>query len=323
MTTALNIVSSSDEGYVGNYCALLHSAWLYHPDARFFLLDCGIAPQSLSRLLAFAAERSIDLSIVDAKDRLASELPHYNKRSAFGRVLIPELLPAGIERAIYLDADMTVVGDLTALHEADLGDAVAGVCLDGLPSGLKREEEVQKFDYAGAYFNSGMLLLDFAKWLREGIARQTIAFANENPERLLAMDQSALNLILHGRVKILPNIWNFFNVENGAVNFADVRIVHHTNGRRPWVGYSPFSDIYHFHRSRTPFAIPPTTRTFSDKAAIVRRIALSWVWPKYRRHARRDRLKALAESAITQPAVKNASAKMARVSTGIRDAVTT
>jgi hypothetical protein len=36
------IVSAADERFAAHFTALLHSAWARHPEAEFYLLDCGL-----------------------------------------------------------------------------------------------------------------------------------------------------------------------------------------------------------------------------------------------------------------------------------------
>ncbi|MBX9694428.1 MAG: hypothetical protein K2Z81_18725, partial [Cyanobacteria bacterium] len=117
----IHIVTATDEGYFPHFCAMLHSAWLYNPEANFYLLDVGVSPASLDKLREFAGLKKIKLSIIPAADRIRAELPNYKYRATFSRVLIPELLPAELNRVAYLDSDMTVVGDLGELFEIDLG----------------------------------------------------------------------------------------------------------------------------------------------------------------------------------------------------------
>ncbi|MBY0382760.1 MAG: glycosyltransferase family 8 protein [Xanthobacteraceae bacterium] len=255
MTIAgMHIVSSTDDGYFEHFCGFLHSAWLYNPGANFYLLDTGISPGNLNALAAYAQARHIKLSIVSAGEQIANALPNYRKRYAFGRIFIPELLPH-LTRAIYMDCDMTVTGGLTDLFETDLKSRPAAVCLDSIQMTIDNETRIQGIDYKGAYFNSGMMVMDLSRWRKEGIAQKVLSFARKNPDKLPYMDQSAINVVLRGRVKILDKKWNFFNLDDvDQIDISDIRVVHHTNNERPWKSaLNPFRELYRLHRNQTPW----------------------------------------------------------------------
>ncbi|MES2751857.1 MAG: glycosyltransferase family 8 protein [Pseudomonadota bacterium] len=252
----MHIVSSADDGYLPHYAALLHSAHLYNPDASFYLLDTGISPDNRARLLRFADGRRIRLSVIPAADQVLRSLPNYTKRSAFGRLFIPELMPDHVERAIYLDCDMTVIGNISELFASDLENRPFGACRDGFASEIRKESEVQGLPYTtDTYFNSGMLLIDLQRWREAAVTEKVIAFANKNPSRLLFMDQSAFNVEMFGQVKILDSKWNFFQLDAiDTVDTTSIRIIHYAVMVRPWLSPGcPFSELYWYHRNQTPW----------------------------------------------------------------------
>lgn len=250
------ILSSTDNAYLPHFCGLLHSAWIFNPTLKYGLIDTGITEANLTLLKEYAARNKIDLTVFPAAEKIRDALPAYKKRSAFGRVLIPEFLPDH-DRAIYLDADMTVNGDLSPLLSVDLEGKFVAACLDTIEQTVINEMRFQQLDYAGGYFNTGMMVMDLTKWRKDHIAEKVIEFANENPDRLPYMDQSATNVILLGQAKIIPLQWNFFNLDEvDRIDVSDVRIIHHTNPERPWKSaLNPFADLYRFHRNKTPWPL--------------------------------------------------------------------
>jgi lipopolysaccharide biosynthesis glycosyltransferase len=61
----LHIVSAADDAYVAHFCAMLHSAWLFHPDARYYLLTPGMTDENMGLLADFVRQRNITLEIVE------------------------------------------------------------------------------------------------------------------------------------------------------------------------------------------------------------------------------------------------------------------
>ena len=89
------------------------------------------------------------------------------------RLLLPELLPSGVEKVLYLDCDLIIRDDLSSLWETDVSatafaaaheldsPAVKARLVDGVrfhrELGLTRDR---------ARFNSGVLVLNLAQWRR-------------------------------------------------------------------------------------------------------------------------------------------------------------
>jgi len=40
------IVSAAGERFAAHFATMLHSAWPQHPEAEFYLLDCGLEPHT-------------------------------------------------------------------------------------------------------------------------------------------------------------------------------------------------------------------------------------------------------------------------------------
>jgi lipopolysaccharide biosynthesis glycosyltransferase len=127
----------------------------------------------------------------------------YLSAAAFLRFHAPELLP-DIDKAVYLDADVIVQADLTALFETNLTHAYAGVVralsVLELSQGLRNP-------VAHPYFNSGMLVMNLARMRTEHIGerlrQETIR------HHFPCHDQDALNYVFGGKVCWLSPTYNY------------------------------------------------------------------------------------------------------------------
>ena len=66
------------------------------------------------------------------------------------------------------------------------------------------------------YITCGVLLIDLKKMRKEDISKKFFDFINNNKKRLAQNDQTVINIVLHGRIGLLPpkfGIWNFKNKE--------------------------------------------------------------------------------------------------------------
>jgi lipopolysaccharide biosynthesis glycosyltransferase len=253
----LTIVSAADEGFAAHFAAMLHSAWTHHPTAEFYLLDCGIEPQTLGALREFANNRSIRLNIVIIDATMFRDLPTTKAFSAavYARLLIPDLFPNSIERVLYLDADCIVVDDLLPLWNFDMGKAAIAAAPDF--DGATVEGEID--------INSGVMLMNLAVWRHEELAATAMTFAKKHNPRL--PDQAGINVACIGKIVHLPEKWNFqLNKPRGPGQWIEPSIIHYAGPKKPWI-YSdvPFASIYLHHRNQTPFVIEPPRTPFRSQ----------------------------------------------------------
>jgi lipopolysaccharide biosynthesis glycosyltransferase len=255
------IISTADERFVAHFAAMLHSAWTHNPSAEFLLLDCGIEPSSLAALTTYAVKQGIHFRVVKVDITLLHGLPTTKywgietSVATYARLLIPDLLPKTIERALYLDADCIVVSDLTALWQTDMGEAaIAGVADVGIAH-LERESGIELDE--DEYVNAGVLLMNLVVWRRDKLAEAVVAFIKQRQPNFL--DQTGINAVCARKIMQLSDDWNFMV---GALSRplegwrTPPRIIHCTGSRRPWQDRdAPFGAIYVYHRNQTPFPL--------------------------------------------------------------------
>ena len=174
--------------------------------------------------------------------------------ATYFRLLIEDLLPPSVNKAIYLDADLVVQGDLSELWNIDMNghlalavpDAYSGLFHFGRLSRIQFREGV-RFDYRSAYFNAGVLVMDVEAWRRERVGARSLSFAEKYKDRLTFHDQDALNCALQGRWGSISPAWNFHELPGCLFHwsrrsyskqdlrgaFAHPRIVHFI-GAKPW-----------------------------------------------------------------------------------------
>lgn len=251
----MQIVSAADDTYLPHFSAMLHSAWLYNPAACFYLLDSGISESNRALLAQFAGSCGIDLTIVDCTARLADAVGNIPKRAHYARLLIPETLK-DFDRALYLDADITVIGKLDELFAADLNGQPFGATYDVAWTEQKESGNLG-IDFGGRYFNSGVLLFDLKQWRLQRIASRVFDYIQTHYKTFFAYDQSALNALLFENYTMIDSRWNFFKFHEHA-NVGDARVVHYNLYQRPWLSSdNPFALLYKFHRDRTPWPLSP------------------------------------------------------------------
>ena len=210
----IDIVMASDANYISQLAVAAHSL-LLHADPRYRYRFHVLTPQDVrleddERIAAIRRRHanceflqvSVEPEQIEPFERAARSGVY--AASTYYRLLMDELLPA-INRCLYLDCDITVLGDIAPLAQWDLaGKAVAAVPdpVNGLQGRFSRQhEEVLGFAHDGTYFCAGVMVLDLQKLRASGVLRRAQDF---DLGRFPFADQDALNILLRDEVRLLP-----------------------------------------------------------------------------------------------------------------------
>lgn len=150
------------------------------------------------------------------------------------RTFIPRLFPQ-YEKAIYIDADTILAGDISELYDIDLGEKVMAARVDpkvaAVPEFISYVENALDVP-AKEYVNSGVLLMDLKKLRKLHYITKMTDLMNKYDASLVAPDQDYFNVILKGKVLHLPAKWNAqFGEEMSA---KGVKLLHFNLGKKPW-----------------------------------------------------------------------------------------
>ncbi|MDO8802366.1 glycosyltransferase family 8 protein [Phenylobacterium sp.] len=197
-------------------------------------------------------------------------------QSAYFRLLLPDILPAQVERVLYLDSDTIVLSDISELLEADIGAAAVAGVRDLLESAF-----MDAFGYGG-YINTGVLIMNLKAWRRDDIGRRCIAHAQQNPERVLYADQCCINAVLDGDVAFLDPKWNGFlrvatREQPEKAPAPGVRILHYVGADKPWQNWfdHPLGKHYWENLEASPWsgAIPDPPVSVANHHSLARKLA--------------------------------------------------
>lgn len=184
--------------------------------------------------------------------------------STYFKLLVPDVLDAGVARAIWLDCDLLVTGDLSELWDIDLkGMPVAAVQDKLVPlassrGGIASRAEAGIPDGA-KYFNAGVMIVDVDQWRVRRVTAQALDHLTRRWKSVVFWDQEGLNVALAGMWMELDEKWNC-NVSlpgnrTGRGN-PDPAILHFAGMLKPWVYRTrdPAWSLYMRYLDRTPWA---------------------------------------------------------------------
>jgi lipopolysaccharide biosynthesis glycosyltransferase len=170
-------------------------------------------------------------------------------RIVYTRLLLDRLLPADVDRVLYLDCDIMVRRPIEELFDLDMQGfpiaAVADPYHDGIKLGRDIRTKESPFDSAAPYFNSGVLLVDRAAFAAADLPGKVKEFALTGVLEKLYFDQDILNLVFAENWLELPWRFNLMLPRKPHESLGPV-ILHYTGFRRPWLPYSgaAFSRTY-------------------------------------------------------------------------------
>lgn len=250
MTFPIHIVLTFDDNFWAPAYAVARSVCLttHRRDITFHLLHDGLTAAHRDDLDRLSGEFGVtvihhELTEHAEFNRICRSLPVDGRLHTvmYARLLLPELLPEGIERVVYLDCDTLVVSPIEVLADHDMDGMPIAAVSDALKlynmMGRDMRAKAGLFDPAQDYFNSGVLLIDMEKFAAADPAAQLKAFKTSGLLEKLYFDQDMLNLIFKDRWYKLD--WRF-NVTDPHISHQAMapHIVHYTGKVRPWHLYS-------------------------------------------------------------------------------------
>ncbi len=251
------LVCAADNNYAMPLAVTVRSALANLKSNRkigLFILDGGISKSNKKKIIKSLQSEKLDISWIQIDETQLTNLvlTRHLTTTAYYRLLITKFLPLEFDKAIYLDTDMIVKGNLEELWNIPLEDNYALAVQDdvelyiSMSGGLRNYQDVGICpDYK--YFNSGLLVINLEKWRSENIGEKVLEYIRQNRE-YVRNDQDGLNAILagkwgeiHPRWNQMPRIYDYSSWQESP-HAEDIYkellhqpcIIHFTNSPKPW-----------------------------------------------------------------------------------------
>lgn len=159
----------------------------------------------------------------------------YYSRTTYYRLFIAEMYPK-YKKAIYIDSDTIVLGNIADLYDHPLGDHLVGAA---------PEQAMRQADVYGTYvekvlgidrmyyFNAGVLLINCELFRRERILERFTQLLGAYTFRV-TQDEDYLNVLCEGRVLWLSPAWNTEVFGELPVPESEMKIIHYIMVSKPW-----------------------------------------------------------------------------------------
>lgn len=259
------IFFSTDDNYIPFLTVALHSIIenaSKEYDYRVIVLNNGITDKNISEIKKLENSNfRVEFADVNEKiNHIMSELTNglrdYYSNSIYYRIFIPSLFPE-LKKALYLDADIVVIDDISKLYFEDLGDNLLGAITDDVVNG---NESFKKYSASVLgvkpenYFNSGILVMNLDKFRDEAIESKFVHLLSTYNFDTIAPDQDYLNYLCKGKVKYIHKGWDKMPMQDDEFSDADLHLIHYNMFQKPW-HYSDvlYEDYFWQYAKKSPF----------------------------------------------------------------------
>lgn len=158
--------------------------------------------------------------------------------ATYYRLAVPRMLQ--VDRFLYVDADTLCDVDVSGLDALEMGSAPAGLVPEAPLAGAADRFVAEQLGNSATapYFNAGVILVNAVEWRRQQVSESAMAYIAQH--RPPFHDQSALNVVLHGRAAVLDARFNC--IANMRKNWPALRqpygqlgrLIHFLDYPKPW-----------------------------------------------------------------------------------------
>ncbi|HEX7122224.1 MAG TPA: glycosyltransferase family 8 protein [Gemmatimonadaceae bacterium] len=271
------VACAADEAYTKPLAAMVQSVLSNLRPGRalhLYVLEAGIPATTRALLTRTWESQGALVKWLAPRASAFAGVPLWGRMSVttYFKLSIADLLPAAVTRAIWLDCDLVVVGDLAQLWDTPLDGYHARAAQDEVvpfvssPCGIAAYRQLG-FEAHAKYFNAGVMLLDVERWRRDDVTHQVLEYLREYRDRVYFWDQEGLNVALYGKWGELDARWNlnasipraFSSARNGNGVLGTPRgswIVHYAGNLKPWrfPSRSAVRRLFFDYLDQTPWA---------------------------------------------------------------------
>tara|TARA_X000000368_G_scaffold409605_1_gene391818 strand:- start:15095 stop:16021 length:927 start_codon:yes stop_codon:yes gene_type:complete len=160
--------------------------------------------------------------------------------ATYYRLYIEEHIPKDITNLIYLDPDVVCLKNPEAkfikiIDDLSNSDFVIAAHKEDLGQANTRFEDLRMKN--NSYFNAGVMVIDFQKWLNQNLSKDLLTLLDEIEEKIKLWDQDVLNAYFDGEFIELGHELNFLNQYIQNINeqkLNEIYFLHFSGKYKPW-----------------------------------------------------------------------------------------
>ncbi len=206
---------------------------------KIIVLHTGITEGMMEKLYELQDDNFTVLfrDVTDYLESISDKLPirDYYSKTTYFRIFIAEMYHE-YDKAIYIDSDTIVQGDISELYNTDIGDCLVGAChelamlqTDEFGTYVEKVVGVDRNNF----FNAGLLLINCDEFREHLILDKFIHYLKEY-NFVVTQDEDYLNLICKDRVFWLDQRWNTEAYCKTDYPPEEALMIHYIMTSKPW-----------------------------------------------------------------------------------------
>ena len=180
-------------------------------------------------------------------------LRDYYSKTTYFRLFIADMHPE-YDKAIYIDSDTIIQGDMSDLFDIDIKGFILGAC---------HEQAMVQVNEYGAYvekclgldrnlyFNAGLLLINCVEFRNRNVLDRFIQTLQVY-DCVVTQDEDYLNLLCKDHVKFIDQRWNTEIFGTIPYPIEEAKVLHYIMFNKPWhYETCPHADIFYKYAEKT------------------------------------------------------------------------
>ena len=224
---------------------------------RVYFLHTDVTPESqakVKKLERYGFEIVFE-NITGFLASIATRFPlrDYYSKTTYFRLFIADMHPE-YDKAIYIDSDTIIQGDVAELYDTNLSNFMLGAC---------HEQAMVQVDEYGTYvekclgldrslyFNAGVLLINCKEFRNRNVLDRFIQTLQVY-DCVVTQDEDYLNLLCKDHVLFLDQRWNTEIFGTIPYPIEEAKILHYIMFNKPWhYDTCPHADIFYKYAEKT------------------------------------------------------------------------
>ncbi len=247
MKKEIPIFFACDDNYIPLLGTALHTL-IKHASKDYnytvIVLNAGLKQINKRRVKTLEKKnKNLKVKFVNISDlinkhysELALRLRDYYSVAIYYRMFIPTLFKE-YDKAIYLDADLILLDDISELYNTDIeGKLVAAIndkLVSTVPVFANYANNAVGID-ANEYFNSGVLVMNLKKFREDDIETKFLNLLETYNFDTICPDQDYLNVLCKDDKVLLPTGWNKMPLYDPEFDYTTLKLVHYNSFEKPW-----------------------------------------------------------------------------------------
>ena len=208
----INIAMALDEGYlyptVVSMISMLENKdkdSVYH----YYIMHPAEFSEKSKMILRSTGEKypNCVVNLIDMENKYNGARQGHVTTPAYYRLSLSDLLP-NEDKILWLDGDTLIFKDLKEMFSVDM----TGYCYKGFLDYPHHLRELENFGIKSKnYICDGVMVINLKELRKHNAVKRYEDFITENNDRLSAHDQTAVNVVFHDKIGVLPAKYCLFN----------------------------------------------------------------------------------------------------------------